>query len=184
MQVLPRGEARRQEDGKLNIRQSVLLGKEQEQFSLTFLPDQVILKGGFILADADAKRLSRFLAKCGLETLCLKRGMMAFGDEFDPLRTYARWGTRPDFVPFLWGPQNETPCDLLLATMKIKGIEGAFYFATVSVPGSVYFVPLNRLGEFIAIEKLEARYPLKKIMQPGLLKREPIRYEVRSGGNS
>jgi hypothetical protein len=109
---------------------------------------------------------------------------MAFGDEFDPLRTYARRGRRPDFVPFLWGPQNERPCDLLLATMEIKAIEGPFYFATIFVPGSVYFVPLNRFDESIAIEKLEAKYPLKKVMQPVLLKRESIRYEVRWGGGS
>jgi hypothetical protein len=179
MQSLIEGEARRQGDGKLNFTQSILPGKEDDQLTLTFLANEVILKGSFVLEDADAKRLSRFLAKCGLETLYIKRGALAFAKEFNPLRAYARYGMGLRFIPFLWSSQTERPCDLLLATITGKSLEGTFYFATIFVPGGVYFFPLNRFGESVVFEKLAAKYSLNKVMHPGSIGREPIRYEAR-----
>ena len=76
MQTLVDGELRRQHDGKLNFRQPILEGREHEQLTITSLANEVILKGSFILDSADTKRLSRFLAKCALETLYFKRGAL------------------------------------------------------------------------------------------------------------
>lgn len=179
MQTIPQGEVRKEKGGQINFSQAILAEASEPQLKMTYLANEIILNGTVILADADAKRLSRFLAKCGLETLYIKRGALAFAREFTPLRNYARYGTSRRFIPFLWGSQTERPCDLLLATITGRSIAGIFYFATIFVPGSVYFFPLNRIGDDTVIEKLAAKYPLEKIMQPGLIKREPIRYEAR-----
>ena len=98
------------------------------------------------------------------------------------MRAYARYGRGLKFVPFLWAYQNERPSDLLLMTVEVNGIERLFYFAAVYVPGSLYIVPLSRFDEPVAMEKLKAKYLVNKVMRPELLRREPIRYEVRMGG--
>jgi hypothetical protein len=182
MQSLPDGELRRDAGGKINFRQSVISGREGEQLSLTFLANEIILKGAVIFEDADAKKLSRFLAKCAIETLFFKRGNEAFQDLYDPLREYARYGGGVKFVPFLWSNQEERLCDLLHASVSVKGINQPFDFAVIFVPGSVYFIPLSRFDEPIAMEKLEAKYDLKWILHPQLIERDPFRYEVRRGG--
>lgn len=181
MQILDQGEARRQKDGRVTFTQSVIRGKESEQLSITYIPGEVIMRGSFPLPDADGKKLSRFLAKCGLETLYFKRGKMAFSPEFNLLGRYARYGDGIQFVPFLWAYQNERIADLLLATVNLKKDKDAFYFATIFVPGSVYFVPLNRLNETIAIDKLSEKYSLKKVARPGLMERDAPRFKIRIG---
>lgn len=177
MQILQKGEARRQKDGKLTFKQSLISGKEAEQFSITFSAEDIIIKGSYPIPDADTKKLSRFLTKCGLETLYLKKGNVAFSDEFNQLRNYARYGEKLTFVPFLWQYQNERNADLLLAkiTHKTKGI---FYFATIFVPGCVYFVPLDRFDEIFGLDKLAKIYSLNNISKPEILKRESPRFEI------
>ena len=183
MQTLPDGELRREDDGKISFRQSVISGREHEQLTLTYTANEIILKGAAILADADTRKLSRFLAKCAIETLFVKKGVEAFEEKYNPLRIYARYGQGLKFVPFLWGEQYERACDLLHATITVKGIDEPFCFATIFVPGSVYLIPFTRFNEPIAMEKLEQRYLLKRFTHPQVIKREPLRYECRWGGN-
>jgi len=177
MQILQRGEARRQKDGKLTFKQSFLPGMEADQFSITFFSEDIVIKGSYPLPDTDANKLSRFLTKCGLEILYLKKGKIAFSDEFNQLRNYARYGDKLAFVSFLWQYQNERNADLLLAKMAHK-TKGIFYFATIFVPGCVYFVPLNRFDEIFGLDKLAKIYSLNKISKPEILKREPPRFEI------
>src|ERR1044071_5775873 len=181
MQALPEGELRRENDGRISFRQSLISEREHEQLMLTFAANEISLKGSVILDDTDAKKLSRFLAKCAIETLYVKKGREAFSDVYNLLRTYARYGQGLKFVPFLWAQQNETKCDLLHATITVKGILEPFYFVTIFVPGSVYIIPLCRFDEPIAMEKLEAKYNLKWITHPQLIERDPFRYEFHWG---
>lgn len=178
MQALESGDARRQDDGKITFKQPFFPGTESEQFSITFFAEDVIIKGNYLLPDADAKKLSRLLAKCGLETLYLKKGDIAYSPAFDPIRRYARYGDTVPFVPFLWHYQNEKNAELLLAEMTHRS-QGVFFFATIFVPGCVYFVPLSRFEETLAFNKLAELYSLNKVSEPGLLKREPIKFEAR-----
>lgn len=101
-QTLKRGEMRKQPNGKLDFSQPILPGHENEQLQIIFSGNEVTIKGSFILEDADSRKLSRFLAKCGLETLFFKKGPLAFEDEFNAVRSYARHARRNDFVSFLW----------------------------------------------------------------------------------
>jgi hypothetical protein len=178
LQKLHQGEFKREKEGHLTFKQAVISGKEVDQLSLTFRADSVVMKASFPLPDSDAKKLSRFLAKVGLETLYFKRDEMAFAEEFDPIRKYARFGDGMAFVPFLWGEQRERQIDLLLATVSVRSHPGTFYFSTVFVPGSVYFVPLNQISQTVAIDKIASKYALNKVTQPGIIKRDPPRIEV------
>ena len=81
------------------------------------------------------------------------------------------------FIPFLWHYQNERNADLLLAEMKHRS-NGTYYFATIFVPGSVYFIPLHRFDEAIAFERLAEMYSLNRVRHPVLLKRDPMKIEA------
>lgn len=177
LQKLEQGEMKREKKGRISFRQSVISGKEAEQLSLTFLADTVLMKASFPLPDADTKKLSRFLAKAGLETLYFKKGEIAFTEEFNSTRRYARFGDGLSFVPFLWGHQQERQVDVLPATAIVKNCPGIFFFAKIFVPGSIFFVPLNRLDETVALEKVAKRYSLNKVMEVGTLEREPPRIQ-------
>jgi hypothetical protein len=74
MQTIPHGEIRKESGGRLNFNQAILPDATEPQIKITCLANEIILNGTIFLEDADAKLLSRFLAKCGLETLYIKRG--------------------------------------------------------------------------------------------------------------
>ena len=65
LQILEKGEMKREKEGRISFSQSVISGKEAEQLSITYLAETVVLKASFPLPEADAKKLSRFLTKAG-----------------------------------------------------------------------------------------------------------------------
>ena len=104
---LEAGEMRQDETGRIHFQQSLIEGKEQEQFTISFLEKDVVIRARWPLPDTDSKKMSRFLAKAGIETLYLKMNSMVFQPDFDFVRNYARFGSRQDFVPFLWCNQPQ-----------------------------------------------------------------------------
>lgn len=66
---LQKGEARKQKNAKIIFKQSILQDIEPDQLSITVLANDVIIRGAFPLPDTDSEKISRFLAKCGIETL-------------------------------------------------------------------------------------------------------------------
>lgn len=150
------GEMRQDENGKIQFKQGMIEGREHEQFSITFYKDEIKIKANWFLPDSNPKKISRFLAKAGIETLHFKMNEIAFTTDFDFVRKYARFGSRQHFVPFLWTtllpPQQMI--DIRIGTLDSKK-EGRFYFGTIVLPGIVYMIPLNRVEEDYGINILK-----------------------------
>jgi hypothetical protein len=175
---LKAGEMRQDETGKIHFRQSLIEEDEQEQFKISFFGKDVTIQVRLPLPDTDSKKLSRFLAKAGIETLYLKMNTIALHPDFDFVRNYARFGSRHEFVPFLWCNQPQQTVDLLICTMDSKN-QGRFYFGTVFLPGIVYLVPLNRTEEDYGINTLKdslqfAGNSLNLCRDECFIKRKPI----------
>lgn len=169
---------RQDETGTIHFKQSLIEGKEHEQFTISFLSNDVVIRAGFPLPDTDSKQISRFLAKAGIETLCLKMNDIAFNPEFDFVRNYARFECRKDFVPFLWCYQPQQTIDLFVYTIESKN-KGRFLFGTIFLPGIVYLMPLNRHEDDYAIKTVKdsltfSGNSLNLCMDSCLIKREPM----------
>lgn len=180
---LEAGEVRQDETGRIHFHQSLIEGKEHEQFTITFFEKDVVIRARWPLPDTDSKRISRFLAKVGIETLYFKMSDLAFQSDFDFVRKYARFGSRHDYVPFLWCYQPQQSIDLFVFTLDSKK-HGRFYFGTTFLPGIVYLVPLNRLAEDYAMNAVKeslkfAGNSLNLCADPCLMKREPIELMAR-----
>ncbi|MFA5806613.1 MAG: hypothetical protein WC879_18430, partial [Melioribacteraceae bacterium] len=117
-QNLKSGIAYRTNDGKIVFEQSSLFNDTNNQFSITFFAEDISIKATYPLSDVNVKKLSRVLAKIGLETLYLKEGEIAYSSEFDLIRRYARFGDTIQFIPFMWHYQTEKNVELLLAEVK------------------------------------------------------------------
>lgn len=176
---LERGQMRREKSGKIRFQQPILEGKEKEQFSITFFKDEVIIEASWPLPDADSAKISRFLAKCGIETLYFKKKELAYEGDFDLVRRYARYGGRNNFVPFLWGRQNQRNIELYVCDMTSRK-RGLFCFGVTFLPGSVYFLPLNRADEDYALKALADNYGLKLFDKRCLIKRESPKLRARA----
>lgn len=174
---LQKGEVRKKKDGKIKFNQSILNGMEKEQFSITFFANDVRIQGSMILPDAESKKISRFLAKCGIEIVFFKKGTLAFEKDFDYLREYARYGGKNHFIPFLWGRQTQYNIELYICKVESKQ-KGLFYFGTVFLPGIVYFIQLNRIDEDYAFKMLAENNQLNVCDKECLIKREPIKFNA------
>lgn len=174
---LQKGEVRKERNDRIKFKQSVLQGKEAEQLSITFLADDVIIQGSWPLPETDSEKISRFLAKCGIEALYLKEGKLAYEREFDFVRKYARYGGRNVFIPFLWGKQTQRNIELYICKADSKR-KGTFYFATTFLPGIVYFIPLNRVDEDYAFKVIAKNYNLNIIDKKCLIKRESPKFKL------
>lgn len=175
---LEAGEMRQDETGRIHFQQSLIEGKGKEQFTISFFEKDVAIRVRLPLPDTDSKKISRFLAKAGIETLYFKMGNMALQPDFDFVRNYARFGSRHDFVPFLWCYQPQQSIDLYVFTFDSEK-HGQFYFGTVFLPGIVYLAPLSRVKEDYAINtvkesmKIEGNQ-LNLCKDACSIKREPI----------
>lgn len=97
--------------------------------------------------------------------------MVAFEREFDTVRQYARYGIKNIFVPFLWGKQTEINIEIYLCRVDSKK-KGRFYFAITLLPGSVYFIQLNRVDEDDALKIIAEKYKLEIFDKKCFIKRE------------
>jgi hypothetical protein len=172
------GEMRQDTTGKINFKQTLIPGLEHEQLTISFFEDDVAIRLAWPLPDSDSKKISRFLAKAGIETLYLKMKLFAFEKDFDFVRNYARFGGKKDFIPFLWCNQPHQHIDLYIGKFEFKK-KGIFYFATIFLPGIVYLNPLNRTNEDYAIKALKDNLKIEKnclnlCSKECLIKREPI----------
>lgn len=175
---LEAGEMRQDETGRIHFQQSLIKGKEKEQFTISFFERDIAIRVCWPLPDTDSKKISRFLAKAAIETLYLKMDSMALQPDFDFVRNYARFGSRHDFVPFLWCNQPQQAIDLFVGTFDFKK-HGRFYFVTIFLPGIVYLVPLNRVKEDHAINTVRESLKfggnsLNLCRDECFIKREPI----------
>lgn len=175
---LQAGEMRQDETGRIHFQQELIDGKEQEQFTISFFGNDAAIRVRLPLPDTDSKKISRFLAKAGIETLYFKMGGMALRPEFDFVRKYARFGSRADFVPFLWCYQPQQTIDLFIGTFEFKK-DRRSHFGTVFLPGIVYLVPLDRVRESYAINAAKdslkfAGNSLNLCKDACMIKREPI----------
>jgi len=150
-------------------------GIEADQLSITVLANDVIMRMAFPLPDTDSEKISRFLAKCGIETLYFKEPQSAFEREFDTVRQYARYGSKNVFVPFLWGKQTDIDIQIYLSRVDSKK-KGRFYFATTLL--SVYFIQLNRVGEDYASKIIAEEHELKIFDKKCFIKRESPRIQA------
>lgn len=151
---LEAGEVRQDETGDIHFHQSLIAGKEGEQFSISFFANDVVIRANLPLPDTHSKKMSRFLAKAGIETLYLKMENTALQPDFDFVRNYARFGSRRDFVPFLWCAQPRRTIDSFIGTFDSKKY-GRFYFGIILLPGIVYLIPLNRAKEDYAVNAIK-----------------------------
>lgn len=174
---LQKGELRKEQNGRIKFKQSILQGKEAEQLSIIFYANEVIIKGSWPLPETYSEKISRFLAKCGIETLYLKEGKLAYEKEFDFVRQYARYGGKNDFIPFLWGKQTQRNIELYICIVDSKK-KRTFYFATIFLPGIVYFIPLNRVNEDYAFKMIAKNYNLNIIDKKCLIKRESPEFKL------
>ncbi len=174
------GEARRSGDNNITFSESYSKNAGKGRFSMTFFANEMVIQGTIPLPDSDSKKISRFLSKCGVEILHLKKGKLAFGKDFDHVRRYARYGGKNIFVPFLWGRQFERFIELYLCEADCKE-KGMFYFGTVFLPGVVYYIPLNRIEEKYVFNILAENNPLNVCDKECLIKRDPITYKMEYG---
>ena len=174
---LQKGEARKNKTGRIKFKQSVLPGKEAEQLSIIFLANDVIIQGSWPLPETDSEKISRFLAKCGIETLYFKEGKLAYEKEFDLVRQYARYGGRNVFIPFLWGKQTQRNIELYICKTDSKK-KGTFYFGAIFLPSIVYFIPLNRADEDYAIKVIAKTYNLNIIDKKCVIKRKSPEFKL------
>lgn len=178
-QKLPKGEGRRKGD-QFTFSQSLIPGKESEQFSITILGEEIRIEHNTFLQDADATKLSRLLCKIGLETLSLKKGDLAYSEEYDTIRRFARFGRGAKFIPFAWRYQNAITADLRLIEMTSQK-DGVFHVALIFVPGIAYFVQLHRHESAKPLDYLVTQMSLNKVGAPGMIPRDPIKFEARLG---
>lgn len=175
---LQAGEMRQDETGRVHFRQALIEGKEREQLAISFFERDVAIRVCWPLPDTDSRKISRFLTKAGIETLYFKLGAMALEPAFDFVRKYARFGSKLDFVPFLWCYHPQQSIDLFIGTFDFKK-NGRFHFGTVFLPGIVYLVPLDRVEEEFAVEAIRgslkfAGNSLNLCKHACTIKREPI----------
>jgi len=178
-QNLKCGIAYRDKNGKIVFEQSSLLNDPNNQLSITFFAEDISIKTSYPQSDVNAKKLSRVLAKIGLETLYFKEGEIAYSSEFDLIRHYARFGDTIPFIPFMWHYQTEKNVEILLAEINHQS-KDIFYFATIFVSGCVYFIPLHKFNDDFIFNKIANKYSLNKVTDLGLLKREPIEFVLNT----
>lgn len=175
---LQAGEMRQDKTGKINFKQSLIQGMEHEQFTITFFEEDVAIRMVWPLPDTDSKKISRFLAKAGIETLSLKMNAFAFEKKFDFVRNYARFGSKKVFIPFLWSNQPRESIDLFIGTFESRN-KGKFFFGTLFLPHIVYLIPLNRAHDVYMLNIIRdslkfAGNSLNLCADECFIKREPI----------
>jgi hypothetical protein len=186
---LQEGRGYRNEDGTFGLSQSILPGYESD-FSMTVGANEIVLNAAFRPKPGDAKLISRFLAKAGLEILYFKDSeekQMAFESRFDAIRNYARYGSPSSlFVPFIWlrGPWGETVVRRTsLEWKKQKHLNRVL--AHIVVPGAAYVIQLEHLEETWVLESLMTGNPRYKIVtDPRQIDTEPINFRLQWGDDS
>lgn len=182
-QKLQYGEAQREKNGKIVFSQRGFQANSKEQFRITFYADSYEFNASYPLHQMDTKKISRVLAKYALEILYYKNGNMAFSSEFDSLRQYARYGKSVSFIPYLWSYQKEKELDILVTEIQSNS-EGKLFYATIFVPGSVYFFPCHRFTEMKVFDKVAELLRLNKVLIPEIIKRDPITFSTTANSNN
>jgi hypothetical protein len=121
----------------------------------------------------DTKKLSRFLAKCGIEILYYKKGQFAYSDGFDFIREYVLKNGKDIFIPFLWGENHEDRIDIQFVQLDSK-LKGMFRFSRVIFPRCEYWFPLDRVDESYAFKTIEYNFKLQIVGKAGTVMQKPI----------
>lgn len=174
---LQKGEVRKERDGRIKFKQSVLPEKAAEQLSITFLSNDVIIQGSWPLPETDSGKISRFLAKCGIEILYFKEGKLAYEREFDNVRQYARYGGKNVYIPFLWGKQTQRKIEIYICQVDSKK-KGTFYFAIIFLPGIVYFIPLNKEDDDYALKMIANTFNLNIVDKKCVIRRDTPEFKM------
>jgi len=118
--------------------------------------------------DINPLLISRFLAKVGIETLFFQRNEFAFKNRFDNLRNYAIG--KGDITFFKFGLKELNTSSFytqLMILMSCDEIidkpEQILYFVWLCVPFALYFFPLDKISETIALERICKLHGLKLI---------------------
>lgn len=162
------GIAMRNNEDKIIYSQSFF--KSDEKFKIT-CTDKIELYLPINLPPIDPKKISRFLAKCGIEILFLKKKQVAYSNNFDMIREYALINSKNNFIPFLWKKNIETVIDARYASC-ITRENGEFNFSYIKLPGCEYWFPLNRYDEKYAFTILERDNGLKIIDKTKMIERK------------
>jgi hypothetical protein len=177
---LIKGEMRRDANGKVKITQEILPDKEGSQFVLIFRGEEIQLYAQYFREPVDTGKLSRYLAKMGLEILYYKNKDLVFDQEFNFIRNYTRYGGRNFYVPFMWKAKQVNSFDLKLVTLTSKK-RGIFYFSKMDLPGCSYFIPLNRNSESHGFDHLSKKLGMKIFDTKTFVSVEPAVLDARFG---
>jgi hypothetical protein len=162
------GIATRNNEDKIIFRQSFI--KSEDKFKMTFT-DKVEFYYPINLLPIDTKRISQFLAKCGIEILYYKKKQFAYSNSFNNIREYAQTNTKDIFIPFLWGRNQEDLIDIQFVQIDSKK-KGKFCFSRIKLPRCEYWFPLDRNDETYAFKILSYKFGLQIIDKPEMIEQK------------
>jgi len=166
---LQNGRAQTNKNGVIKFERSIK--SATNDFKMTFTDKTMVIDDSFPLNPIDTTKISRFLAKCGIEILYLRKKEIAYQNCFDDIREYAKTNSNGIFIPFLWKKNDIKNINALHCNMEFKK-NGNFQFSFINLPGCEYWFPLNRFNENIAFEALSKIYYLTKVEKPELIERK------------
>jgi len=170
------GEARRQ-NNKINYHQSIKKENDLKDFKMTFLDNRYEMKVPIKFPETDLQKISKFLAKCGIETLYYKKGIFAFKKEFDFVREYALDNSDRHYIPFLWKRNSNRDINIKTCQVILKG-QGKFFYSITLLPGCEYWFPLNRSDDKHAFNFIAKKYKLNKFEEDNNLQRDNLIFKA------
>jgi len=142
-------EIRRKAGGRITYSQEIWNETAEEQFKFTVYADSWKLEQKLLLPDVETSKISRFLAKVGIETLFYKKKEHALEGRFDETRNYACSDGRERFVPFWWGKHPVGPgIDIKLTQAHLRGEILLRTYVMLFIHGYLYVQPLDALEAY------------------------------------
>lgn len=172
------GEAKRQ-NNKITYHRSIKKKKDLDSFKMTFFDNRFETEVQFEFPEINLQKISKFLAKCGIETLYYKKGIFAFKKEFDFVKKYALDNSDRHYIPFLWKRNSNRDINIRTCQMISKK-QGEFFYSITLLPGCEYWFPLNRTDDKYAFNFIAKKYELKKFEKDKNLQRDNLIFRFSS----
>ena len=163
-------------DNKLFYSQPQAKDDDYELLTMTFFDKSYEMDVQFQYPEIKLVRISKFLAKCGIETLYYKKGILAYRKEFDIVRNYALNDSDTSYIPFLGKRNQNKKLDIKICKLNSRN-NGSFLFSITLLPGYEYWFPLNRIHEKYAYKLLADRRELKKYEKNVSFQRDNIKFK-------
>ena len=167
------GEARRK-NNKITYQRSIKKKKDLNSFKMTFLDNRYEIEAQFGFPEINLQKISKFLAKCGIETLYYKKGIFAFKKEFDFVRKYALDNSDRHYIPFLWKRNSNGDINIKTCQITRPKKQGNFFYSITYLPGCEYWFPLNRTDDKYVFDFIAEKCKLKKFEEDNNLQRDNL----------